>query len=251
VCDAPTADSTTAGETTADLAVDYIGTESGVNYGVASATGATVEVQPVTVEVTALDAPDAAAPGGTIDVSATVENTGSATVTRTVEFRLDLDGDGELTADDTVATEQVTVGAGLSETVDFEATVPADATLGDYQHGVFADTSQTATIRIAPPKLNPLFSGQPIDTDGDGTYEDVNGDGQVDEVDSQALFANLDNPIVDEYEAQFDYNGNGEFDVVDVQYHFNNEIDSGGNAGALAGLSQVVGVVADVFGGVL
>ena len=237
------------GATTVDLSVTAIGDESGINYGVASATGANVEVQPASVEVSNLDAPEAAAPGQTLDVSAEVTNTGSTTVSRTVEFRLDLNGDGDLTSGETVATKQVTIGAGLSVTVNFAPTVPEGIALGEYDHGVFADTSQTATVRIAPPKLNPQFAGQPTDTDGDGTYEDVNGDGTVDEVDAQALFANLDNPILDEYEAQFDYNGNGEFDVVDVQYHFNNEINSGGNAGSLAGPSQLVGIVVDLFVG--
>jgi hypothetical protein len=239
-----------AGTTDLGLSAEALGDEAGENYEIASTTGATVEVQPTTVSVSNLDAPDAAAPGDTIDVSATVTNEGSQTVERTVEFRLDLNGDGELTPDETVATDTVTVGAGLSATVDFAPTVPDGIALGEYEHGVFADTNQTATIRIAPPKLNPLFAGQPIDTDGDGTYEDVNGDGQVDEVDSQALFANLDNPIVSEYEAQFDYNGNGDFDVVDVQYHFFNEVgDSGGTAESQNGLTTLVGIVVNAFGG--
>jgi PKD repeat protein len=135
--------------------------------------------------------------------------------------------------------------------VTFSPTVPEGVALGEYDHGVFTDDdSETATIRIAPPKLNPQFAGQPIDTDGDGTYEDVNGDGQVDEVDAQALFANLDNPLFDEYEAQFDYNGNGEFDVVDVQYHFSNEIGSTGEAtGLFTDASQMIEIVVDLLMG--
>ena len=237
------------GDTTADLSVDAIGDESGIDYDVASATGATVEVQPVSVEVSSLDAPGSAAPGDTIDVSAEVTNTGEQTVTRTIEFRLDLNGDGDLTPDETVATETVTVGAGLSAAVTFTATVPEDAALADTAHGVFADTSQTATIRIAPPKLDPQFAGQPIDPDGDGVYEDVNGNGEVNEVDSQALFANLDNPTLDEYGAQFDYNGNGEFNVVDVQFHFKNEIPSATSAGSVAGPAQAVGLLVDTIAG--
>ncbi|WP_303645295.1 CARDB domain-containing protein, partial [Salinirubrum litoreum] len=212
----------------------------------------TVEAPPTPANfaVSDLQAPDSAAPGDTIEVSATVTNDGEQAATKTVEFRLDLNGDGELTADETVATEEVTLDAGASTSVTFSPTVPEGIALGEYAHGVFGDTSQTATIRIAPPKLNPQFAGQPIDTDGDGTYEDVNGDGTVDEVDTQALFANLDDPILDEYEAQFDYNGNGEFDVVDVQFHFSNEIsDSGESTGLFTDISQVIDLVVDLFTG--
>ena len=212
----------------------------------------TVEAPPTPANfaVSDLQAPDNAAPGDTIEVSATVTNDGEQSATQTVEFRLDLNGDGELTADETVATEEVTLDAGGSTSVTFSPTVPEGIALGEYDHGVFADTDETATIRIAPPKLNPQFAGQPRDLDGDGTYEDVNGDGTVDEVDSQALFANLDNPILDEYEAQFDYNGNGEFDVVDVQFHFSNEIsDTGESTGLFTDLSQVIEIVVDLFTG--
>jgi hypothetical protein len=206
---------------------------------------------PASFAVSELQAADSAAPGDTIEVSATVTNDGEQTATKTVEFRLDLNGDGELTPDETVATEEVSLDAGASTSVTFSPTVPEGVALGEYDHGVFTDDdSETATIRIAPPKLNPQFAGQPIDTDGDGTYEDVNGDGQVDEVDAQALFANLDNPLFDEYEAQFDYNGNGEFDVVDVQYHFSNEIGSTGEAtGLFTDASQMIEIVVDLLMG--
>jgi uncharacterized membrane protein len=186
---------------------------------------------PASFEVSNLQAPASAAPGETIDVSVEVTNEGDESATKTVAFRLDLNGDGDLTADETVATEEVTLDAGDSTTVTFTPTVPEGIELGEYAHGVFTDDDDaTTTIRVAPPKLDPQFAGQPIDTDGDGTYEDVNGDGQVDEVDSQALFANLDDPTLDEYEAQFDYNGNGAVDVVDVQFHFANEIGGNGDS---------------------
>jgi Rieske Fe-S protein len=233
--------------------------EAGIGYNVTGTNGATLTVteeadepepEPASFEVSGLQAPDSAAPGETIDVSATVENTGGEQATKTVEFRLDLNGDGELTPDETVATEEVTVDAGGSTGVAFAPTIPDGIALGEYDHGVFADTDQTATIRVAPPKLDPQFAGQPIDTDNDGTYEDVNGDGQVDEVDSQALFSNLDDPTLDEFEAQFDYNGNGEVDVVDVQFHFQNEISSNGEStGLFADVSQLLGLLVEFLEG--
>jgi hypothetical protein len=49
----------------------------------------------------------------------------------------------------------------------------------------------------------------------------VNGDGRFDIVDVQALFANLDDPVVQNNLGAFDFNGDGQVDVVDVQRLFN------------------------------
>ena len=65
------------------------------------------------------------------------------------------------------------------------------------------------------------FENPPNDLDGDGRYEDVNGDGTFDIVDVQALFANLDDSVVQNNPDAFDFNGDGQVDVVDVQRLFN------------------------------
>lgn len=62
--------------------------------------------------------------------------------------------------------------------------------------------------------------GRPTDIDGDGEYEDVNGDGEVNVVDVQTLFANAQDPAVQDNVAAFDFNDDGEVNVVDVQALF-------------------------------
>jgi hypothetical protein len=235
---------------TADLTVDAtaVGDESGANYAVSSESGATVTVEPVTVSVTNLDAPPAAAPGQTVTVTAQVNNDGNQDVTRTVKFQLD-SGDDGFDTNDVVATKEVEVDAGASVSVTLEATLPADLALGEYQHRVIADTGQPATIRIAPPKPNQDFEGYPADLDDDGDYEDVNGDGTVNEVDSQALFANLESSATQDYSAQYDYNGNGVLDEVDVQFHFNNEVQSENSANSFGGPAQLIGMIVELLTG--
>ncbi|MFC5973466.1 malectin domain-containing carbohydrate-binding protein [Halomarina salina] len=64
------------------------------------------------------------------------------------------------------------------------------------------------------------FANAPADPDGDGLYEDVNGDGSVDVGDAQALFANNDDPVVQNNVDAFDFNGDGSVDVGDAQALF-------------------------------
>jgi hypothetical protein len=231
-----TVDGAGEGTTDLDLTVHSIGSEDGINYRLGSTTDATVGVEPVSLRISNLEAPDVAAPGDAIDVSADVSNDGAIEVTRTVEFRFDLDGDGTLSPDEAVSETELTVDGGATETVAFLPSLPeaTDIELGEYAHGVFSeDASATATITVAPPPIDDDFAGHPTSGDSDPQYEDVNGDGAVDVVDVQALFANLDNPLVTTYADRFDYNGNGAVDVVDVQYLFDEEI--GGLDGTVSG----------------
>nr|WP_148859039.1 hypothetical protein [Natronococcus pandeyae] len=78
--------------------------------------------------------------GDVIDVSATITNAGEEEATQTVEFRVD----GEA-----LASEELTLGAGDSETITFEEIDTAALEPGDYTHGVFTeDTEQTATLTV-------------------------------------------------------------------------------------------------------
>jgi PKD repeat protein len=77
------------------------------------------------------------------------------------------------------------------------------------------------TVQESGPPPVGDFENPPTDPDGDGLYEDINGDGTFDTVDVQALFANLDDPVVQNNPDAFDFNGDGEVDVVDVQRLFN------------------------------
>jgi hypothetical protein len=64
------------------------------------------------------------------------------------------------------------------------------------------------------------FENPVTDPDGDGQYEDINGNGNYDIIDVQALFANLDDPAVQNNVETFDFNGDGVVNVVDVQKLF-------------------------------
>jgi hypothetical protein len=73
------------------------------------------------------------------------------------------------------------------------------------------------------------FANAPTDPDGDGLYEDVNGDGDVNVGDAQALFANTDDPVVQNNVAAFDFNGDGSVNVGDAQALFANGVAAGDN----------------------
>jgi hypothetical protein len=64
------------------------------------------------------------------------------------------------------------------------------------------------------------FENAPTDPDGDGLYEDVNGDGTVNVGDAQALFGNVDDSVVQNNVAAFDFNGDGTVNVGDAQALF-------------------------------
>ncbi|SEP28959.1 surface glycoprotein [Halorientalis persicus] len=83
--------------------------------------------------------------GDVIDVSANVSNTGTATVTRDVQFRVN---------DSVIATQTVTVPGGETVPVTFNNIDTASLSNGTYTHGVYVlnsgnvDTSATATLTV-------------------------------------------------------------------------------------------------------
>ncbi|WP_418285062.1 PKD domain-containing protein [Halorubrum sp. DTA46] len=115
-----------------------------------------VTVQPVTeapapadFQVSNLNAPDSATQGEAIDVSADVTNDGDEEATQTVEFRLDLDGDGTLDEGEILDSQEVTLDGDETQTVTFSDIDTGGLLAGDYAHGVFTDDdSATATITI-------------------------------------------------------------------------------------------------------
>ncbi|QIO24603.1 malectin domain-containing carbohydrate-binding protein [Haloarcula sp. JP-L23] len=70
------------------------------------------------------------------------------------------------------------------------------------------------------------FENAPTDPDGDGKYEDVNGDGSVNVGDAQALFANSDDPVVQDNVEAFDFNEDGSVNVGDAQALFANGLEA-------------------------
>ena len=148
------------------LSVDALGTEAGDSYSVSDVSGATITVEaadeddddddspepepePANFQVSNLNAPDSATQGDAIDVSADVTNDGDQEATQTVEFRLDIDGDGTLNDDEALTSQGVTLDGDETQTVTFEDLDTSGLDAGDYTHGVVTDDdSTTATITI-------------------------------------------------------------------------------------------------------
>ncbi|WP_229113685.1 PGF-CTERM sorting domain-containing protein [Halapricum desulfuricans] len=125
--------------------------------------------EPANFEVSSLDAPGTVTQGDDVTASATIENTGETEATQTVEFRF---------AGDTLATENVTLDGGESQTVEFTvSTEGVDA--GTYTHGVFTDDdSQTAELTIeAAQTETPTETPTDSPTEDDTTTEEGDGDG--------------------------------------------------------------------------
>jgi PKD repeat protein len=97
----------------------------------------------------------------------------------------------------------------------------ADAqTEGTYYVRIRAVSSEDPISPDSTPRVYTVRVKAPSDPDDDGRYEDVNGDGEVNVVDVQALFSNLDSPWVRNNPQAFDFNDDGTFSVVDVQALF-------------------------------
>jgi hypothetical protein len=111
----------------------------------------------VTVETLARDfqvsnvSPDGATAtvGDNVTVTADVQNTGTASDTQTMEFRLDTDQNGTLEADEELANTSVSLDAGNSTTVTFDNVSMAGLSAGTYTHGVVSGNDMaTATITL-------------------------------------------------------------------------------------------------------
>jgi PGF-pre-PGF domain-containing protein/PGF-CTERM protein len=112
--------------------------------------------------VTDLSAPASVTQGSTVTVTATVTNVGSQAGTQTVDFRLD-DGSGALAADETLASQSVSLASSESQSVEFE--VSSDGLeIGTYRHGVVTDNdSQTAQIEVESTSTPTPEPSQPSD----------------------------------------------------------------------------------------
>jgi PKD repeat protein len=107
-----------------------------------------------------------------------------------------------------------TIDAEYTATVSPTEPITLTATVPDQP-----DTEGSMREADAPAPIG-SFENPPNDLDGDGQYEDINGDGVFDIVDVQALFTNLDGPVVRNNPDAFDFNDDGRVDVVDVQRLF-------------------------------
>jgi hypothetical protein len=144
---------------------------------------------------------------------------------RTVE----LDSDGRATVD-------VTLPDDAEQPVYFMAAIQND-------DGSTSEPSSVVVLQNDPsqvdPGLDPIgdFENAPADPDGDGKYEDVNGDGDVNVGDAQAIFANTDDPVVQNNVDAFDFNGDGAVNVGDAQALFANGPQAGDSGSVESGAS--------------
>lgn len=100
-------------------------------------------------------------------------------------------------------------------------TVPADAP--DplyYQCGVHGSMGGEIEVIDGPSRVG--AGAPPIDTDGDGRYEDVNGNGRRDYDDVVSLFEGFDDEAVQSQPTAYDFNGNGRLDFADIVTLFEN-----------------------------
>jgi hypothetical protein len=94
-----------------------------------------------------VDAPATVSETGTVSVTATIENTGDHWFGQTLEYRIDANGDGRLTENETVDSAALTLDPFDVESVTLEATPGVDP--GEVRHGVFSrDDSWTGTLNV-------------------------------------------------------------------------------------------------------
>ncbi|MFC6952762.1 BGTF surface domain-containing protein [Halorubellus litoreus] len=126
--------------TTLDVADIPTGTNFTVSVKDGSQTKDTVNARiggAANIQLASLDAPETAAPGSTITVTATVENTGDSSGETEVAYMFN---------GTTESTQNVSVDAGSTTQVTFEYTVPSAT--GDYTHGVMVGDNAAVTAGI-------------------------------------------------------------------------------------------------------
>jgi hypothetical protein len=199
--------------------------ESGLNYFTAWVVEPDGDTGPISnYAILQLNAPPTAdaGPDQTVDEDTTVtlDATGSS------------DSDGSIASYSWTVTDDAGTDVTLSDTSAAQPTFTAPEVDGDqtltFEVEVTDDDGSTATdtvsvaVQDTDPGIPPIgdFENAPTDPDGDGLYEDVNGDGSVDSGDAQTIFANTDDPVVENNVAAFDFNDDGDVNVGDAQALF-------------------------------
>jgi V8-like Glu-specific endopeptidase len=126
------------------------------------------------------------------------------------------------------ATAPTPAGASGAVTLTTPGTYTYEVTVSDGERSASAQVTLSVS-ESGPPAI--IGNAVPQDPDGDGVYEDIRGDGTVDVLDVQALFNNLNNPLVQQNARYFDFpGGRTTVTVLDVQALFNDiPGDDGGN----------------------
>ncbi len=180
----------------------------------------TVDPAPANLRIAGLDAPANVTTGETVTVEATVENDGDEQAAQNVSFRFDLDGDGELTENETLATESVTVDGGANDTVTFEVSTEG-VPPGTYTHGVFTDDDDaTATITVDPEPVE--FGVSNLSAPANVT--------RLETVTVEATVTNDDNrSATQDVQFRFDLDGDGELTENETLLNQSVSLDAGAN----------------------
>ncbi|OYR38160.1 hypothetical protein DJ82_12875 [Halorubrum sp. Ib24] len=166
------------GTSDVELSVDGLATEAGDPYNVTAVRGASLTVEPnsdpAAFRVSRLNASHNVTEGEPFNVSVSVTNDGDLEATQTVRYGLDLDGNGTLDRNETVAAREVTLASHDRETVTFSGVNATDVDPGSHRHGVSTENdSVTGVIGVEAAESTPapetavrlLPSGVPADAD--------------------------------------------------------------------------------------
>ena len=169
-------------------------------------------------------------PNTSVNVNVRYVDQAGRTVPKTAPLTVQTDLgflDDDTTPMSTTATPILHRNDGATASVTLKSSKTGVSTLKASDDGVNGSAKVNITESLAqPPVVNDQFPGAPTDTDGDGTYEDVNGDGEFNVNDVTALWTNRNSDAVQTNPAQFDVNGDGTFDVNDITALWNDHLAS-------------------------
>ncbi len=171
-----------------------------------------------------LSAPDSQSSSQLLDVSIELSNVGELEQLRSLQLLL---AGEELAEPIQLSLRNVAIPPGGSDTItisnQLNGIIPSEYTLvavGIDNTGQ-PETQAQAAVTITDPVAPAVVGDSPAtDPDGDGLYEDVNGDGSVNFADLQTMFANRDQPVVQNNAEVFNFNGEGGITFGDLQALF-------------------------------
>lgn len=161
---------------------------------------------------------DSVTQGETAGVTTSLSTSNSRSTTTRVELRYN---------GTTVGIENVTVSGTGTEQVQFDIDT-AGLAPGNYTYEVVAG-NETETITLTVERaLDPLpgESDPPIDIDGDGLLEDIDGDGTVTIDDVLTYYGNRERDVIRNNTQRFDFDGDGVAGTVADALALNEEANS-------------------------
>ncbi|WP_159077117.1 GLUG motif-containing protein [Halococcoides cellulosivorans] len=80
----------------------------------------------------------------------------------------------------------------------------------------YPTATERGNLAVVDVTAEPIDGTKPQDIDEDWTYEDVNGNGQLDFPDVNTFVQSLDEPVVTDHVAAYDFDGDGDIDLQDA-----------------------------------